>query len=618
MGCASSRPDGAVDSKKEHRSSTTVSAFTDISSVECNTLPAPMQPSIWVRATALDALPPQPPVPVEKGSLVSVRGIPGHADGTGAEVLSVTDSGELELRLEDASAADAPLRVSAANTMALPAFPAEGVSFACLRAFREAHASQLYCKTTEEVCVSVIKPIASRARASLAEVLLHVNAADPVTGRPFVGRATLFVSHAWKYRFTDLLDALEAHICAMPEPDLVYVWLDTFVVNQHASMDKPKIWWTVTFREAIRSIGATCLVLAPWNAPIPLARAWCIWEIASVVLTDTALDVALAPTQAAAFEKALVEDFGSIATSLSRVDVRNAEAFILADRDMILRVAEETVGLSKLNELVLGRMREWLAGVGKKALARLPDAERGTSRLIVYVSILLKNQGRLDEAEPLCREALEAAREVLGSRHPNTLVSMNNLAMMLSGQGKLDEAEPLYREALEARREVLGARHPDTLGSMHNLGGVLKDQGKLDEAEPLCREALDGYREVLGERHPMTLNQLANWADVLRSRGALEEARAAVSTALVGQRELVGEWHWNVLECRAIQAHINVADPATAAEGIAAMKAAVADMRQHLGAKNEYCRKYEAVLATVLSQVLAIPQPEREYSGVVG
>jgi hypothetical protein len=62
--------------------------------------------------------------------------------------------------------------------------------------------------------------------------------------------------------------------------------------------------------------------------------------------------------------------------------VRTAQAFIPADRDMILRVAQETVGLSKLNEFVLGRMREWLAEAGKKALARLSDAKRGTSGLI--------------------------------------------------------------------------------------------------------------------------------------------------------------------------------------------------------------------------------------------
>ena len=37
----------------------------------------------------------------------------------------------------------------------------------------------------------------------------------------------------------------------------------------------------------------------------------------------------------------------------------------------------------------------------------------------------------------------------LGEDHPQTLGSLNNLAVVLKAQGHLAEAEPLYREALE-------------------------------------------------------------------------------------------------------------------------------------------------------------------------
>merc|ERR1719424_1609285 len=39
----------------------------------------------------------------------------------------------------------------------------------------------------------------------------------------------------------------------------------------------------------------------------------------------------------------------------------------------------------------------------------------------------LHAQGKYDEAEPLCREALEVSRETFGKRHKNTLISINNL-----------------------------------------------------------------------------------------------------------------------------------------------------------------------------------------------
>ena len=47
-------------------------------------------------------------------------------------------------------------------------------------------------------------------------------------------------------------------------------------------------------------------------------------------------------------------------------------------------------------------------------------------------------------------------RETLGNRHPDTLLSINNLGELLFAKGDLATAEPLYREALEVQREALG------------------------------------------------------------------------------------------------------------------------------------------------------------------
>ena len=50
---------------------------------------------------------------------------------------------------------------------------------------------------------------------------------------------------------------------------------------------------------------------------------------------------------------------------------------------------------------------------------------------------------------------------------------MNNLGMLLLGKGDLAAAEPLLREALEMRGETLGSRHPQTLISIDNLNVLL-------------------------------------------------------------------------------------------------------------------------------------------------
>ena len=77
---------------------------------------------------------------------------------------------------------------------------------------------------------------------------------------------------------------------------------------------------------------------------------------------------------------------------------------------------------------------------------------------------------------------------MLGKDHPDTLVSMRNLATSLSQQGKYAEAEAMNRQTLKLQEEVLGKDHPDTLISMSNLAGSLRQQGKYAEAEALARE----------------------------------------------------------------------------------------------------------------------------------
>ncbi|KAK1960990.1 hypothetical protein LY78DRAFT_560965, partial [Colletotrichum sublineola] len=50
---------------------------------------------------------------------------------------------------------------------------------------------------------------------------------------------------------------------------------------------------------------------------------------------------------------------------------------------------------------------------------------------------------------------------------------MNNLALVLRSQGKYDEAEQMHRQKLELCKKVLGPNHPLTLGTRDNLKNIL-------------------------------------------------------------------------------------------------------------------------------------------------
>jgi tetratricopeptide (TPR) repeat protein len=183
-----------------------------------------------------------------------------------------------------------------------------------------------------------------------------------------------------------------------------------------------------------------------------------------------------------------------------------------------------------------------------EACERVLGAEHpDTLTSVNNLALLLYDQGKYDEAEPLFRRALEARERVLGPEHPDTLTSVNNLAQLLKSQGNYDEAKPLFRRALEARERVLGAEHPNTLISVNNLALLLRSQGKYDEAKPLYRRALEACERVLGAEHPDTLISVNNLAYLLQSQGKYDEAEPLYRRALEASERVLGAEHPNTL-----------------------------------------------------------------------
>jgi len=91
--------------------------------------------------------------------------------------------------------------------------------------------------------------------------------------------------------------------------------------------------------------------------------------------------------------------------------------------------------------------------------------------------MLYTAMGEYAKAEPLLQEALRICQKVLGPEHPDTVTSLNDLAVLYWRMGEYEKARPLYQEALEICRKVFGPEHPHTATSLDNLATLYADMG---------------------------------------------------------------------------------------------------------------------------------------------
>ena len=324
-----------------------------------------------------------------------------------------------------------------------------------------------------------------------------------------VGDAQVFISHAWKYAFLDVVDTLQYHF--RDNPDTI-IWFDLYSNNQHSAPDLDFHWWSTTFKSAIEQFNHTVLILSPWNDPVPLTRAWCLFEIYCTAACKCRFDVAISPSD----QKALIEATSKDATEsinvmLATVDTRKSEAWNPADKNRIFDAVERTVGFDGINKLVFERLRDWVIDTAKDALGNCSNAI-DRARVQHSLGVLYKDQGRYQIAEQYLKDSMKFFIELLGEEHPYKLVSYDRLVSLYLAMGRYDEALPLSTEWLALSNKELGEKHQSTITSMHNLALTYYKMGRYDEAFTLYTKCLAVSKEVFGEKHSITVSSMHNLA----------------------------------------------------------------------------------------------------------
>ncbi|KAJ3038988.1 Kinesin light chain 3 [Rhizophlyctis rosea] len=402
------------------------------------------------------------------------------------------------------------------------------------------------------------------------------------------GTASWFISHAWQYPFLDLVDAVTTFFSELDALE-TFIFLDLLSLPQHHRTETITAQWLSDFfTNAIFTMKNILAIWSPWNKPITLTRAWCVYELYTGSINDNVnLRIAMPPGEALAFRDSIATDPGVFYGTISSIKSDQTTATKAEDLAAVRKAITETVGFEALDRIVLSFLSDWMV-----------------SNLTSHVA-LTKKEGRLDEharwlhslgrlyidrkmhtdAEPCLVECWEARRDKLGSDHPETLATVNQLATVYLLQGKSRDAvqllvewvdrakktlgddhlttiallsnmaelyeqtgqwkliEPIRKECVDRAERLMGGNHVDVIGYLHQLGLFYKRQQRFHDAEHLYKQCVDRRQRLLGVDHPEALSSLYELALLYRDFGQYAKAEVLCVECVDRRRRVLGDEH---------------------------------------------------------------------------
>jgi tetratricopeptide (TPR) repeat protein len=381
-------------------------------------------------------------------------------------------------------------------------FPKHGIALSAIDQFIESCGGiHLFTNlTTTEVNIEAQKPFTYLDSCSYCDYLTQHNL-------PGVSQPIVFISHAWKYKFLDVMDAIRNYFLsssrtssdpAADPPGDPIIWFDLFTNNQHDAPDLDFTWWSTTFQQAIHDIGTTVMVLSPWSDPIPLTRAWCLYEIYCTIHTQSVFEIAMSSVEKESFVRTLGSDLNCVKQLLSVVNVERSEAWNPLDLQRIFEIVQKTVGFNEINSLVSTKLREWILTATEKAYREeVEEGEEGEERKIELgenLGLLYLEFCRYPLAEEFLSRAYQQVLAREGGDSENTLRKMNNLAILYEKMGNYETAIPLFQTCVEKYENLYrGSSYSNAFLSKNSLALCLMRSGEYQQALDLFQSCSDYF-----------------------------------------------------------------------------------------------------------------------------
>lgn len=183
----------------------------------------------------------------------------------------------------------------------------------------------------------------------------------------------------------------------------------------------------------------------------------------------------------------------------------------------------------------------------KSALSLAKSADAPDSEMcacMLDLAYLYKNQGKLTEAEAMCRSGLELQEKLYGKNHPHIAQTLRILSDICQGQVRYREAASCLERGIAIMRRVSGKNDPDVAPFKVDMARLLVTQGDFVRAEAYFSEAIVVIENSYGPEHLYTAKVLASMAKLYALQGRHARAEELTSRALPIQERIYGANHY--------------------------------------------------------------------------
>ncbi|CAE7491136.1 unnamed protein product, partial [Symbiodinium pilosum] len=402
------------------------------------------------------------------------------------------------------------------------------------------------CATTDNFYT--IEPIVIRGRSR--HVLcprtqkMGSSYVDALSGKQHVGFSNYMLSYSWAYQVGDVVASLAQH-CEKEnqDPQSTYFWICCLCINQHQVIEVreqgeevPFEDFRAEFQNRVQGIGRVLALMIPWDKPVYASRVWCVFELFTAVSDGTcSLTVVMPPSEVSRFCNSISNGAftGYLWFALEQLDLKNAQASVPNDKDMILQLVEEGVGTDNLNQVVRQRLLSWLSEAANlechNQLSCGSLAGDSAAIAVAETSNLLHRLGKFDKASVL----LLAAKDAVFTDDARTIEKANLWRVIGKNYdylGQNQEAAAAFCEASEMLRVLGQLESHDGAALLTCVAANLQEGGQVEEALANYRKAWE-IRQACGSERSLDASDLLAMMGVaecrLGSNAGLQHAQEA-------------------------------------------------------------------------------------------